>query len=202
MPATAADRISVPHAPYERKEKTQARLRARSRVIYDVSLDMGARLLYVQLDDMAGERGECWPKIPTLSAKLGASVRQVHRWLDDLRAGDQIKTTRGRRGLVYILSWRDVTPTADQEPPTRDVICRAGGYDLTPAADQGERILNEPVFKEPVAPAVPVPGCLRCKGTGWYLYDERGAFGDRRKGERACECVRTGEPQEKPKTFL
>lgn len=166
----------------------QARFAHLNRVMYDVSIPLGARLLYWHLDSFARLDGRCYPKIPKLAALLGKSSRSVKDWLDELRGAGYVKTIRHRRYLGFQLGWFDVHPAAHQD-----------GCDVqNTAADVQQAALHESVslyetsFKETRA-------CVRCGGEGWFVL----APSERRKrvsqgrsytdlgdtGIRVCGCM-------------
>jgi hypothetical protein len=153
----------------------QARFAHLNRVMLDVSIPLGARVLYWHLDSHARLDGRCWIKIPKLAALLGKGVRSVKDWLDELRRAGYIDTLRTRRCLVFQLCWFDVHQAAHQDG--HDVQKTAA--DVQQAAHHEPLSLYETSFLE-------TSGCDRCGGKGWY-FEAAKRRGD--TGLRVCGCT-------------
>ena len=95
------------------RETTRARFLAMDTALRDSALTFGARFLYYHLDWHARLEGRCWPKLPTLSAETGASVRQIERWVNELKERGHLRTVRHRTHIEFVLAWRDTTPVSD-----------------------------------------------------------------------------------------
>ena len=95
------------------------RWKAKSAAVRKVSLSMGARFLYVLLDDLDyASTGQCWPKQTSLAVYLGVSVRTVRYLLAELTKAGLVVIERKKRYLLYRLSWaiRDRQWVADHGP--------------------------------------------------------------------------------------
>ena len=57
-------------------------------------LGQGAKLTYARLAQYAGEHGVAWPKRETIAAELGASIRNVDRYISELEKHHLIETKR------------------------------------------------------------------------------------------------------------
>jgi hypothetical protein len=91
-------------------EKVQSRSRTRLRAATDTRLSLGARVLYVLLDDYAGMKAECWPHQKTAAERLGKSVRSVKRWIAELVQTGYITIRRTQCGNRYKLAWAETVP--------------------------------------------------------------------------------------------
>jgi hypothetical protein len=109
-----ADLISGPGRPRRQKKQEirppvssqPKRFIARRAVLYSRDLTVAERLLYVLLDDFAGDKGECFPFRKTLSDYFGVSDRQLDRMLAKLRTKGFI-TSRKRQhtSAMFTLFW-------------------------------------------------------------------------------------------------
>jgi DNA-binding transcriptional MocR family regulator len=166
MLATAPNRNSLPerrHGRQSEKSQTRARCAARLAVITDKRLPMGARSLYVLLDDYAGAKGVAWPKQQTLAHRLGASRQAAQRWIAELERRGWLAIERTGRAHRYTLRWA-----------IRASDSATGGHRIS---------ICQPVVipQSEAAPAPPAPpveqaepateDCSRCGNTGWYTYD-------------------------------
>jgi hypothetical protein len=77
-------------------ERAKERAAARTEVRHDLSLSATARLLYHELDDMAGDSGEAWAKQAKLAARLGFCPREIRYCQQQL-----IKYVRSERRQRY-----------------------------------------------------------------------------------------------------
>ena len=124
------------------------RWKAKSAAVRKVSLSMGARFLYVLLDDLDyASTGQCWPKQTSLAVYLGVSVRTVRYLLAELTKAGLVVIERKKRYLLYRLSWaiRDRQWVADHGPLDRQ---RVAGDDRQWVADHGPSILYESNYAE------------------------------------------------------
>lgn len=92
------------------------RFTARRVVLLSQELSIPERLLYMLLDDFAGDKGECFPSRSTLAAAFPVSIRQLAVMLAGLRKQGFI-TSRKRQhtSAVYTLFWAagsEVKPAA------------------------------------------------------------------------------------------
>jgi hypothetical protein len=74
-------------------------------VMNDVDISIGARFTYAMLLQFAWQEGETFPKQETLANRIGVSVRQVRRYLAELRAAAYIDIERKDRRFnnTYII---------------------------------------------------------------------------------------------------
>ena len=63
-------------------------------VMNDTSLSVSARFTYAMLLQFAWQEGATFAKQETLAQRIGVSVRQLQRYLDELKAADYIKIER------------------------------------------------------------------------------------------------------------
>lgn len=141
----------------------KARFEARTLVMRDVTISLGARVLYWYLDDMANFRGTVYPRQLTIAKALGISLRQVQRFFGELE-GRHIASRRvvGRatsRNLRWIAGF--ITP-----PMAR----RAAIYGIIHAPPAACDSSIEPVFFEPGVSADENQSqnpCW-CEGSGYY----------------------------------
>ena len=110
------------------------RCKARMRVVYNKTLSVGARLLYVALDDYAGMNAVAWPQQATLAERLGYSERLVRKCIHELEGAGHIQCQRRQRGVRYLLQWQIPTgtrvpvgiPTGTPVPVPPAPGCRSG----------------------------------------------------------------------------
>lgn len=150
------------------------RFEARSLVLRDTELSFGARVLYYYLDDMAGERGSAYPRQQTITRAIGASLRQVRRFFQELE-GRHIASTRklgcaSTRSLAWI-SGLAVRPSA----ASREAI---GGLSKRPPATCDS--LYEPDLIEPGGES-PAAKCHTCGDSGLKGYPDL--------GNGPCDCA-------------
>ncbi len=85
--------------------------------MYDVNLPVGARLLYMLLDDCARVEGVTPVlKQQRLAALLGASIRTLGDWLAELAAAGHIHPKRVSKGVYYALAWRGPVEKSESDP--------------------------------------------------------------------------------------
>lgn len=144
-------------------------------MICRVDLSVGARLLYVLLDDMARDRGNWFVKQPVLAARMGVSIRQLRDWLAELRTAGHIVSKRTGRSCVFEMGWvttsgnavetsvdfrwKTVPRSADSLPSDRHTRADRACHVLGPGTLQQERSTRPPV--------------LSCYGCGGYLQPEQ-----------------------------
>jgi hypothetical protein len=63
-------------------------------VMNDTDLSVGARFTYAMLLQFAWQEGSTFAKQETLAERIGASVRQVQRYLDELKTAAYIQVER------------------------------------------------------------------------------------------------------------
>lgn len=75
-------------------------------ILRRTDLSHGAKLCCARLIQYAGKDNKAFPKLPTLAAELGMSVRAVQRFLTELESHNLIETQRRGRGQSnqYVLS--------------------------------------------------------------------------------------------------
>lgn len=101
------------------------RFKARDAVLADLTIGYRSKLLYMALDDMAGYKGEAWPKQVTLGKMLGVSRRTIIRWLSEL--GDYVTVLHRPGCAKYVLAWRGRKPI---EAVTKTVTSSREGVTL------------------------------------------------------------------------
>lgn len=74
-------------------------------VMNDTTLSIGSRFTYAMLLQFAWQEGETFPKQKTLADRIGVSVRQVQRYLDELKNSQYIEIERkdNRFNNTYII---------------------------------------------------------------------------------------------------
>jgi hypothetical protein len=85
------------------------------------SLSTGARLLYFELDDSAGNAATTYVHQQTLAVRLGIARTRIKSWLAELVAAKYISVTRDRTerpGNLYRLAWEQGTKMTPAIPPT------------------------------------------------------------------------------------
>jgi hypothetical protein len=111
------------------REIAALRGRARTRVIRDVNLSTGARLLYFYLDDEGRGSGET-PLVTQvkLARVLGVSVRSIRDWFQELALRAYVEERRHSHGSVVALAWAAPAPgkrpakSADHPGPERQIL--------------------------------------------------------------------------------
>ena len=63
-------------------------------VMNNTALSVGARFTYAMLLQFAWQKGETFPKQQTLADRIGVSIRQVQRYLEELRDAKYIEIER------------------------------------------------------------------------------------------------------------
>lgn len=86
-------------------ENPGGRFGARGQILHDEKLSLGARMLYMLLDDYAGPKGACHPKQATLAKVLGVSERWIRGRLVELKAVLEVIPGSGRQASFYQLAW-------------------------------------------------------------------------------------------------
>lgn len=99
------------------------RFTMRTAVVCDATLSVGARLLYVLLDELAGPKGNCWWSVARLAQKLGVSARSVDSWMGELNE-IYIRSVRMQRATATrtLLWFLEAQPVADQEALKRSPL--------------------------------------------------------------------------------
>jgi hypothetical protein len=111
------------------------RCKARMRVVYDKTLSVGARLLYVALDDFAGMKAVAWPQQTTLGDLLGCSDKWIRAQARELEGAGYIQRQRRQRGVRYLLQWQ--IPTGTGVPvgiPTGSIVPVGNNPDRNPSS--------------------------------------------------------------------
>jgi hypothetical protein len=138
----------------------KARFEARVVVMRDTEISYGARVLYWYLDDMAGWKGETYPRQKTTLKAIGASLTHLKRFYRELE-GRHVFSSR-RKGSASIRSLRWVGPRA------ASLGRAAGGLGVGPRAALAYSI--EPDLIEPgtlTDEEKSKPAC-DCAGSGYY----------------------------------
>ena len=118
--------------------------RAPRDLLRNAGLSVGARLLWIHIEDHDNGSGEApFPSQGTLAGYLGVSVRTVYAWTQELvEAGLLAVERRGlRRSNRYHLYWPGVS---DRKP--------ASTLDRKPASDEEEPLEEEPLKETPSSP--------------------------------------------------
>lgn len=89
----------------------------------DPGLSHAAKVLYDLLDDMAGEKGECWPKQQTLSVAMQLKPRQIRSLIEEL--GQRVTRERGRYNTRYGLEWASGKPVQTEIQTGKKLPVRA-----------------------------------------------------------------------------
>ncbi len=148
------------------------RVSARCRVMYDVSLSLGSRVLYFILDDKANEAGEVWWHWRKLAVLLGMSRTRFFEIVLELQtAGILLIRREGRRCYYNIHSFRKSGIIGEFHSAKADDSFRKSGTN-----EDSILLVNQ--FYETVAPykaEIPEtePLCYRCRDTGWEVLDPR-----------------------------
>jgi len=87
--------------------------------IEQAPISSGAKIAYGRLLRYAQKTGKAWPRVSTLAEAIGASVRQTHRYLAELKAAGLIEARR--RGLGRSNVYRFPTAPGKVEEPEPDV---------------------------------------------------------------------------------
>lgn len=86
--------------------RSNERIEARRRIIFDVRLSAQARLLYVVMDDLGdSQTGIVRQKQTTIAARIGFNRREVIRRLHELVEAGHLKADRTQRICHYELPW-------------------------------------------------------------------------------------------------
>lgn len=123
------------------------RWKARKAIIDDPAISVGARFLYLKLDDMAGNSGKAWPKQSELALRLRCSDRHVRRWLSELIG--YVAVCRWRGPARYRMLWigeEDRTSVSTLQPGRSDTSVRS---DRTPVSYLPASLLITEPRKEP-----------------------------------------------------
>jgi hypothetical protein len=155
--------------------KESLRFQARSLVLEDKRIGHRARFLYTVLDDMAGSKGEAWPKQETLGRMVGVSRRTIIRWLSEL--SDYVTILHRPGASMYVLSWRSRKPI---EAVTKMSLLQPEA--VTPVSHQVGQICHSSslLVNQEIEP-MPVT-CEKCEDLGFLP-----GSGD------SCDCVRGRE---------
>jgi DNA-binding Lrp family transcriptional regulator len=119
------------------------RCEARMRVVYDKTLSLGARLLYVALDDFAGMKAVAWPQQATLAELLGCSEQWIRSQIRELESAGYIQRQRRQRGVRYRLRWP--IPTESRVSvgiPTESIVSAGNNPDRNPSFGPTESIVS------------------------------------------------------------
>jgi hypothetical protein len=160
-----------------------ARGRARSAIFQAVSLSVGARLVYLFLDDMDwNSQGLAWPKQTTIAAKLGLSTREVQRCLGELAAGGHVRIERKKAHCIYRLGWNDTTARSylKNEHTT--------GRSHQDTTGRSYSSIYEAIEVETTCTGGSVENCSRCSGDGWYWHEATKRGGVRSSSVVVCGC--------------
>jgi DNA-binding transcriptional MocR family regulator len=71
-------------------------------------LSQGAKICFGRLKQYAGENGEAWPSMQTLSEELGISRRQAVNYLKELKENGFIDTIRTPTTDKFIFLWHSI----------------------------------------------------------------------------------------------
>jgi len=119
------------------------RCEARIRVVYDKSLSLGARLLYVALDDFAGMKAVAWPQQTTLAERLGCSEQWIRSQIRELESAGYIQRQRHQRGVRYRLRWQIPTESSVSVGiPTESIVSAGNNPDRNPSFGPTESIVS------------------------------------------------------------
>jgi len=94
----------IAHKPDVLRQKI-ARHDARRRVRHDSRFGTGPKILYEELDDIAGDKGWCRVLQGTLASRLGVDARQILRWELLLGRHDYLNWKRTGRSSIYTLAY-------------------------------------------------------------------------------------------------
>jgi hypothetical protein len=186
MPAKAPDTRSVPYQRPSRQAQntvdvviTRLRCDYRRRVVHDAALSVGARLLYVELDDDAGMKGICWPRQKTVAKSLGFHWRSCQEWLYELVKAGYVERIRTRTGNHYRLFWdahQGVRPGCTPGCAS-DAHQGVRAFLITEPDKEPERLVAAPTGVSDASESAPAeiqgePGVCACHGTGWLDYTD------------------------------
>ena len=139
------------------------RYQAREIVLKSSDISMGARMLYMALDNYQRDGTQCWPRQKTLREIVGCSSRSLQRHLAELiRAGlcAAKRTTPGGPNQ-YVLFHSTVTPQVALPHATGDAR-------VTPQVARHKANQEE----KPNTPLSPPRGaCPKCGGNRMYYQD-------------------------------
>jgi hypothetical protein len=171
---------------------TRQRCDYRRQVIHDKVLSVGARLLYVELDDMAGGKAEAWPKQQRLADRLGVCLHSIEIWIAELKRANHIAARKTSMGNRYFMAWSDPHPGAGGVGKRPASGC---GSDPHPGAgpfiyEPGKRTGCSSVFPNEEEPGN-TPAC-RCGGSGSFLYED--VKSDGRVVRKQVQCACTSKP--------
>ena len=157
------------------------RFAARSRILTDLSVSEGARLLYLFLDDQS--RGERTVKVKCLrlAVQMGISTRQLTRYLRSLERAEYLKTVRTIRGNMYDLLR---TPMSDSnQTPMSARIGPLSPIPIVERAREEQETSSRPPTPYGKNPETPGPICPECGGRGVKPEVSRGLAIARRCGK-------------------
>lgn len=99
-----------------------ARFAMKSKAIFDVSLSVGARLLYAALDDLGGQYGTIARKQAALAAMVAVTDREVRYSITELSEAGYVHVKRESHGLLLTLGWvkSDRNRCSDESPSDRN----------------------------------------------------------------------------------
>ena len=135
------------------------RYEARELALKDVSLSMGARLLYNALDNFQRLGPECWPSQKTLREIVGCCPRSLRYYLAELvEAGLCVSSRRGYgQSNSYVLHWGNQVPHSEAMdcPIVRQPV----------ASDKANQALKPEIQGASAERQKPV--CPHCANTGY-----------------------------------
>jgi helix-turn-helix protein len=116
-------------------------------VLLDARLSPQSRLLYALLRHHARRKGECWPKLATLTKELGVgSERTARRYVSELEEADLIEGRRrgAGRSKVYALAARsDRTGSSGHNDGDRTTVSGQTGQ-IFPVMKKSQRKKGTP----------------------------------------------------------
>lgn len=131
--------------------KQPERFAQRSRILTDISLSEGARLLYLFLDDQARGQSKLYAKQLRLSVMIGISTREFRRRLGELESAEYLTVRRSMTGNSY-----DFHRTAESDSYRTAESARSGP--LGPVANK-ERARKD--IPQEIPPLPPASGAAR-----------------------------------------
>jgi len=142
MPAKTSASTILPERSFQKQAiaitASKQRCDYRRQVVRDNRLSLGARLLYVELDDTAGLKADTWPHRETLAGRFAVSSRQIRRWLSELSAAAYIRRRRTGRGDHYYPCWGD-----ENGPSEGTETSSQGGQECPLREDKNVRLTGQ-----------------------------------------------------------
>lgn len=136
-------------------EAISQRLTARTKILHDVRLSFGARVLYFEIDDRAATGGVAWAKQHKLAMVLGIEPRMLQRYQRELQDLAHVRVERDRYFNRFFPAWSDTTQVSDLEIQIR----QNQHSDTTRVSQLASVSLYEPVLDN--------LECLSCQDTFW-----------------------------------